>query len=381
MSASGGSTSDQNISTNKVVDGQSHYLAYITPDEGKSLVDQGGKETITDSGIPAYPGGAGTGGYDDSGGWDMDDTGGADYSSEPTAGTGSTSDSDSNQGSDQGHTRFEPDSGYYGETSDNTVSADDLHLSIHGEHSDGSAADIEEINAATANVRGATYNNKEDSLISQFKSGAIDKSTAVKNAIKLGLHGSKKLADLLGITTVFDAAMALGSGSQKKAMTWSLENRIKKITNNKVIKSGAYKDSDKIADLQADLQGIKDGTFTQTDFTAKYGSGDASNPLDASYNPATAEDDTRALTNIITPYAAHAVGGTTQQPSQAAQWYANLGSGNTNPGAFDLTAQYAQAKSAVSQRLQNTSSVGQVAVSNSAFFDFLKDNSLNKGIL
>ncbi len=91
MSASGGSTSDQNISTNKVVDGQNHYLAYITPDEGKSLVNQGGKETITDSGIPAYPGGGGTpGGYDggsdsssnsDSGGWDMDDTGGADDNS------------------------------------------------------------------------------------------------------------------------------------------------------------------------------------------------------------------------------------------------------------------------------------------------------------
>ena len=371
MSASGGSTSDQNISTNKVVDGQSHYLAYITPDEGKSLVDQGGKETITDSGIPAYPE------------WDVGQ--GTTKESYEAGRTGDhrtdSSDSDSNQGSDQGHTRFEPDSGYYGKTSGNTVSADDLHLSIHGEHPDGTPADTEEINAATANVRGATYNNKEDSLISQFKSGAIDKSTAVKNAIKLGLHGSKKLADLLGITTVFDAAMALGSGSQKKAMTWSLENRIKKITNNKVIKSGAYKDSDKIADLQADLQGIKDGTFTQTDFTAKYGSGDASNPLDASYNPATAGDDTRALTNIITPYAAHAVGGTTQQPSQAAQWYANLGSGNTNPGAFDLTAQYAQAKAAVSQRLKSTSSVGQVAVSNSAFFDFLKDNSLNKGIL
>ena len=372
MSASGGSTSDQNISTNKVVDGQSHYLAYITPDEGKSLMDQGGKETITDSGIPAYPPPHGT-------------------AEEASAYSGVSMDSNA----DSGQGRQDPMGGrtdYTAQqitaadptsytTSGNTVSADDLHLSIHGEHSDGSAADIEEINAATANVRGATYNNKEDSLISQFKSGAIDKSTAVKNAIKLGLHGSKKLADLLGITTVFDAAMALGSGSQKKAMTWSLENRIKKITNNKVIKSGAYKDSDKIADLQADLQGIKDGTFTQTDFTAKYGSGDASNPLDASYNPATAEDDTRALTNIITPYAAHAVGGTTQQPSQAAQWYANLGSGNTNPGAFDLTAQYAQAKAAVSQRLQNTSSVGQVAVSNSAFFDFLKDNSLNKGIL
>ena len=66
---------------------------------------------------------------------------------------------------------------------------------------------------------------------------------------------------------------------------------------------------------------------------------------------------------------------------EAAQWYANLGSGNTSPGAFDLTTQYAKAKSAVSQRLKSTSSVGQIAVSNSAFFDFLKDNSLNKGIL
>ena len=63
MSASGGSTSDQNISTNKVVDGQSHYLAYITPDEGKSLVNQGGKEVITDTGIPAYPPGMGDPAY------------------------------------------------------------------------------------------------------------------------------------------------------------------------------------------------------------------------------------------------------------------------------------------------------------------------------
>ena len=53
MPSSGGSVSDAPV--NKVVDGKSHYLAYITPDEGKSLVDQGGKEVVTDSGIPAYP--------------------------------------------------------------------------------------------------------------------------------------------------------------------------------------------------------------------------------------------------------------------------------------------------------------------------------------
>ena len=53
MPSSGGSVSDAPV--NKVVDGKSHYLAYITPDEGKSLVDQGGKEVVTNSGIPAYP--------------------------------------------------------------------------------------------------------------------------------------------------------------------------------------------------------------------------------------------------------------------------------------------------------------------------------------
>ena len=56
MPASGGSVTDNSVPTNKVVKGQEHYLAYITPDEGKSLVDQGGTEVITKEGIPAYPG-------------------------------------------------------------------------------------------------------------------------------------------------------------------------------------------------------------------------------------------------------------------------------------------------------------------------------------
>jgi hypothetical protein len=75
------------------------------------------------------------------------------------------------------------------------------------------------------------------------------------------------------------------------------------------------------------------------------------------------------------------IGGTTPQPSMAAQWYSTLGSSPSNPGAFDLTAQYAKAKAAVSQRLGNPTSVGQLAVNNSPFYNWLKDNSLNKGIL
>ena len=34
MPASGGSVTDNSVPTNKVVKGQEHYLAYITPDEG-----------------------------------------------------------------------------------------------------------------------------------------------------------------------------------------------------------------------------------------------------------------------------------------------------------------------------------------------------------
>ena len=60
MPSSGGSVSDAPVNVsdapvNKVVDGQSHYLAYITPDEGQSLQQQGGQEVITNEGIPAYP--------------------------------------------------------------------------------------------------------------------------------------------------------------------------------------------------------------------------------------------------------------------------------------------------------------------------------------
>ena len=39
----------------KKIKGQLHKLAYITPKEAKALKKMGGKEVITDSGIPAYP--------------------------------------------------------------------------------------------------------------------------------------------------------------------------------------------------------------------------------------------------------------------------------------------------------------------------------------
>ena len=325
MPASGGSLSDTNVSTNKVVDGQSHYLAYITPDEGKSLMDQGGREVVTGSGIPAYP---------------------------PLGEEGTSPGTRSDYSPGQGHR--------------DTVGGPP---SISG----GSAAQA----STYTGIPITTKETQEDNLITQFKDGLIDKSTVIKSALKLGLTNSKKLADTLGITSVFSLAMGAGSKVQSKAINWDLNRKLTAVGKQKDFHPGSH--SMQIQDLQdkierANLPSDHPDHYGQTEYMEDY-------PGQEPASDRGQGDNARGLTNVITPYAAHAIGGTTQQTSQAANWYANLGSGNSNPGAFDLTAQYAKAKAAVSQRLKSTSSVGQIAVADSAFFNFLKDNSLNKGIL
>ena len=82
------------------------------------------------------------------------------------------------------------------------------------------------------------------------------------------------------------------------------------------------------------------------------------------------------------PHAPFIVSGTTAPSnSAAANWYNTLGGSGTNPTGFNLATEYAAAKAKISKTLKTSSSVGQIAVGNSAFFNFLKDNSLNKGIL
>ena len=69
---------------------------------------------------------------------------------------------------------------------------------------------------------------------------------------------------------------------QQKAMTFSLNKKLSDIyLDNPDFED--YESLDeipgeigaKVRDLENDLQGVRDGTFKQSDFTAKYGSGDA----------------------------------------------------------------------------------------------------------
>ena len=169
----------------------------------------------------------------------------------------------------------------------------------------------------------------------------------------------------------------LGVPMQKKMMTYSLNKRIDQISNKKDFHPGAY--GYKIQDIQKDLQGVQDGTFTQNDFTKKYGSGDATNPNDASFNPATLRENDRELSNLVTPYAAYAIGESEPQESIAAKWYEGMN--NQNGADFFFKNQYEDAKAKMKAILGTPSAIGQVAVGNSIFYNFLKQNSLNKGIL
>jgi predicted amidohydrolase YtcJ len=84
-----------------------------------------------------------------------------------------------------------------------------------------------------------------------------------------------------------------------------------------------------------------------------------------------------AMTQLA-PAAPYIASGTGQPASVAAAWYANLGQGTQG---FNFHSAYANAKAKVAQTLGNPGSVGQLAVNQSPFYNWLKDNSLDKGIL
>jgi len=90
----------------------------------------------------------------------------------------------------------------------------------------------------------------------------------------------------------------------------------------------------------------------------------------------------RDMMNAIAPEAPYMVSGITPPTSSpAANWYANLGTTSTNPSGFNLATQYAAAKTAVSTTLQNKGPIGMLAVNDSPYYDWLKTNKLDKGIL
>jgi hypothetical protein len=91
--------------------------------------------------------------------------------------------------------------------------------------------------------------------------------------------------------------------------------------------------------------------------------------------------DAERDSNIMRDLAADApyiVSGTQKPDSVAANWYKNLGSGGNE---FFFSKGYADAKAKQQSILGNPTAVRYLAVNESPFYDWLKTNSLDKGIL
>ena len=84
------------------------------------------------------------------------------------------------------------------------------------------------------------------------------------------------------------------------------------------------------------------------------------------------------LLNILAPTAPYLVGGTDAVPSEASKWYNSIGN---NTKQFNFAESYATAKIKIGQTLNNKGPIGMLAVSQSPYYDWLKTNKLNKGIL
>ena len=84
----------------------------------------------------------------------------------------------------------------------------------------------------------------------------------------------------------------------------------------------------------------------------------------------------------IAPEAPYIVSGTTRPTnSPAANWYQSLGNTSTSGFTFSFANELAAAKAKQASILGNPSPIGQLAVSNSPFYNWLKERSLDKGIL
>jgi len=320
MPASGGSLSDTNVSTNKVVDGQSHYLAYITPDEGKSLVNQGGKEVITDTGIPAYPPGMGDPAY------------GGNGSSSGGGGGGPPG------GGDPGMTYTAPSQDTPDDVADTAGGYEDVGgissrtniEDIHGEWDDPDSKSYD-----------PTYN-------------PVTQAKATKKS-------------------------AMGSGKHSGAYVWDSKTqkyfRVTDFTWKEHFDKAPdiLKWSPTLRSIYATGKNINEWTQRKGwNFDSKTGTvndGQGNNIGERDLMNAASED---------APYVASGMPIKSAPDSMAAKWFNQLGG---SAGNFNLTSAFADAKAKQQQILGNTTPVGLLAANQTGYFNFLKDNSLTKGIL
>jgi len=145
---------------------------------------------------------------------------------------------------------------------------------------------------------------------------------------------------------------------------------------------GQYKNSTAMGySMTNPLSGLKDKFGNAKDWVGDKFGGLLDGP-DANFNTSgvgDGSDNNRTTMNTIAPLAPYAVSGITPQESKARQWYDSIG---TNTGStFNFASAYADAKTKVAANLSSHGPLAQLAVSDSPYYDWLKTNKIDKGIL
>jgi len=324
MSGSGGSVSD--APTNKTVSGQHHQLAYITPDEAKTLVNQGGVPTMTNEGVMAYP----PRGQSAQHGGSSSSSSSSSSSGQGPPGGGATS---QGSGRDFAPSRSQNTGGDYDDNVKDTYSPTTNIESIHGEHDDPGSASYD-----------PTYNVSAQEL-------------ATKKA-------------------------AFGSGDYAGETRWNPKTQKVERFQDYTFKEHWDNRPDAIK-WSPTLSLLYAGGKNAAEFAKYKGFGfTGGSTSGGNNNTGGGGDGERARMNAVAPHAPYIVSGTTMPTESPAQkWYQSLGASSTNPSGFNLATEYAAAKLKVNNILSNSTPVGQLAVNETPYFNFLKKHNLNKGIL
>ena len=319
------------ISKEKDINGQRHILAYITPDEAGLLQDMGGQETMTKEGILAYaPRDQSYSPSESYGGPDRGDVGGDVHQSNEPESYGGPHRGD--VGGDA-PTPTGPDRG------DVSPTVEDVGMVQFVNPQTGET----EYRQSAESFRQA--NQQKDKNIVQKAIDLYLEYGIIPNAVRLGAEGLAKLGEF-------------SSELQSKAMTSWFDDRLKKIYDEnqdledyESIDEIPGKIGDKVREYESKLEGIKEGTYTQTNFTTDYGV------------KTTDDDGDRQLQNLITPYASYAVAGQTPVDSMVNKYFSNLN--NSNLGiSSDYLSTYNAAKANISNTLNMTPNTQQYGYGN-----------------
>jgi len=332
---------------------ENHILAYITPQERDMLVDAGGVKTSTPSGIFAYPplGQAGTSpGTTTSGGSAFSGGGGGGGNNRDTGSDYGQFDRAVSQAANN------PISTPSGGNNDNNY-PDRIQRIASGEEPGFRPQDDRPFGLSKEEAyRQGRITKDQYEAPAVLESQFVDERSPFKRGVDNVLDFFKS-GGILG--NVVGGISSFSEGLQQKAMTFSLNKRLSDIYEDNPDFED-YESLDeipgeigaKVRDLESDLQGVRDGTFKQSDFTAKYGSGDATNPLDASFNPDLLSDrDQRNLQNLFTPELAYAVSGQTPQDSMVNQYFNNMNMNQGSPLSSNLQTDYNNAKNSINSIL------------------------------